>query len=387
MGFDADMRKVTERYKKWGETAVITNDNFAAVDSLIQRHYDDRGRLFDDLINALKRDNGIQSPWDSACDKGMSLHENLNTAIASKIPDGFKGLGMSDFYEGEKKAWEACKGGRIGLMAEVIWDIGQNDVEILKKLDEDLKKAREDSKVIDELVRATFGSIKETTKQTAIDLGAILAAVPAAAIPLIGKVLAPQVKKTAQSMLGGSASVRDMAKRKKAARSILVGNRDMIEKAREQIGDGNIRNIRARCEENANSWKGAGARGDYGAVDWESFARACQEVLRNKESPVLEKAKNLFDVMRPQYIEAINTSFATMMSDPGTIAKFNGELDDDTKKMFDDLAKEDVVIASLRSSEPTKLAVQQMNEIKAELQNALKEMKAAIREGEELLKT
>ena len=64
MGFDNDMRKVTERFKKWGDSAVISNDDFANVDGLIQRHYDERGRLFDDLQNALKRDKDIQSPWE-----------------------------------------------------------------------------------------------------------------------------------------------------------------------------------------------------------------------------------------------------------------------------------------------------------------------------------
>ena len=67
MGFDADMREVTERLKTWGETAIIGDDDFADVDGLIQKHYDDRARLFDDLQNALKRDTDIQSPWDCIC--------------------------------------------------------------------------------------------------------------------------------------------------------------------------------------------------------------------------------------------------------------------------------------------------------------------------------
>src|SRR5687767_2135398 len=101
MGYDYDMRKVTERFKKWGESAVVKNEDFSYVDGLIQRHYDERGRVFDDLLNSLKNETGVQSAWDGYCDKGLDLHERLNSAVAGKFPDGFRGLGMSDFYDGE----------------------------------------------------------------------------------------------------------------------------------------------------------------------------------------------------------------------------------------------------------------------------------------------
>ena len=385
MGFDADMRKVTERYKTWGDgAAVITIDNFAYVDGLIQRHYDERGRLFDDLVNALKRDTDIQNPWDSLCDKGLDLNERLNSNIASKIPDGFRGIGLSDFYESEKKAWQACKSGRIGLMAEVIYDIGKNDVEILKKLEEDLKKAREDDKICDELARGTFGDIKGKLITAGKQAAALAVAVPVVLIEQI-KPFAGLTRAAAAAMLSGIGALREVGKKKKIARDILVKNAEMIDKAKEQIGDGNIRNVRAKCEENANSWKDS-ASSDFRS-DWESFAKACCEVLRGKESPVLEKANNLYQVMRPNYLEAIKTSFVSMMSDPATLAKFNEELDADMKKMFEDLAKEDAILASLRASEPTKLAQQQMKEIVAELESSLRELKQAIRETEERMKS
>ncbi len=384
MGFDADMRKVTERYKKWGDTAVITNDNFAYVDGLIQRHYDERSRLFDDLVNALKRDTDIQSPWDSLCDKGLDLNERLNSNIASKIPDGFRGIGLSDFYESEKKAWQACKSGRIGLMAEVIYEIGQNDVEIIKKLEEDLKKAREDDKICDELARGTFGDIRSYLIPAAKQAGALAVAVPVVLIEQI-KPFAGLTRAVAAALLKGIGNMREVGKKKKLARDILVNNAKMIDDAWCKLGDGNIKNVRQKCEENANSWKDS-ASSDFRS-DWESLAKACCEVLRNKESPVIEKAKNLYEVMKPKYQEAIKTSFVSMMSDPGTLSKFNDELDADMKKMFEDLAKEEAVIASLRMSDPTKSAQLQLKEMVAELENSLKELKQAIREIEERMKS
>ncbi len=387
MGFDADMRKVTERYKKWGDTAVITNDDFAYVDGLIQRHYDERSRLFDDLINTLKRDTDIQSPWDNLCDKGLDIHERLNSNISSKISNGFSGLNMGDFYEGEKNTWKACKNGRIGLMAEAIYDIGKNDEEILKKLEEDLKKAHEDSKICDELVRKTFGEITQTIRPALTELAQIGAMVGAQMIDAILKPFSSTIRKGVKALTSGNAALREMGKKKSLARYILINNLELIDKAKAQIGDNNIRNVRQKCEENANSWAGAGSRGDYGAEDWSSFARACVDVLKSKESPVIEKANNLYQVMRPNYMEAIKTSFVSMMSDPVTLEKYTGELDADMTKMFADLAKEDAVIATLRTSEPTKLAAQQMKEITTELQTALNDLKQAIRETEERMKS
>ena len=385
MGFDADMRKVTDRLKTWGNTVIIIDKDFADLDGLIQRHYDERARLFDELQNALKRDKDIQSPWDSLCDKGLEMTDRLNNEIARKIPDGFKGLGMSDFYEGEKKAWQDCKSGRIGLIAETFYDIGQNDVEIYKKLEEDLKKAREDSKLIDEVSRATFGEVREQARNVVAEVAGILVAIPAAALPMIGKGLSSKTRQLVVSMIKGSSSVRELTKKKRAAKEILVRNVELVVKAKEQIGDGAIQNILKRAEELANSWKGA-SRSDYNAQDWDSFARACIEILRNKAAPVTEKAKMLFDNMQPMYAEALKTSFITLFTDPSTLENFKGQLNDDMQKMLEDLAKEDLVIASLRDSEPKRSADAQMKQMVKEVNEALADLKTSIREIDEQMK-
>jgi hypothetical protein len=385
MGFDADVRDVTERYKKWAETAIITNDDFANVDGLIQRHYDERGRLFDELQNALKRDTDIQSPWDSLCDKGLDLNERLNSEISRKIPDGFRGLGMSDFYEGEKAAWQSCKSGRIGLIAEAMNDIGKSNVEIFKKLEEDLKRAREDAKLIDEVSRATFGEVREQVRGVVAEVAGVLAAAPAAALPMIGKGLSSKVRAAVTAMIKGSTSVREMGKKKSAAREILVRNSDMVDKAKEQIGDDAVENICKRAKELAGSWSDA-ARNDYDAKDWESLGRECAEIMDDKAAPVTEKAKMLFDNMQPMYIESLKTSFTTLLSDPSTLESFKGQLNDETQKMFEELAKENLAISLLRDSEPKRSANEQMNEIVTDVTEAVKDLKQAIREIDEEMK-
>src|SRR5882672_1460409 len=237
MGFDADMHKVTERYKKWADTAIITNDAFSAVDGLVQKHYDERGRLFDELQNALKRDTDIQSPWDNLCDKGLGLTEVLNNEIARRIPDGFKGLGMTDFYEGERAAWQNCKSGRIGLIAETFHDIAESNVEIYKKLEVDLKNAREDSKLIDDLARATFGDMRENARGVVAEGSGAAVSYLIQFIPFIGEKLAPKAKAFVQVLIKGSASVRELTKRKSAAKGVLLRNVEIVAKAQNQIGD------------------------------------------------------------------------------------------------------------------------------------------------------
>lgn len=376
MSYDADMKMVRDRFNKWGETAIIGKDEFAAADSLIQRHYDDRGRVFEDLVNALKRDSDIQSPWDSLCDKGLDLNERLNSAISSKVNDGFRGMKMGDFYDGEKIAWQVCKSGRIGLVCEAMIEIMKNDVEIFKKLEEDLKNCRSEAAVVDELVRATFGEVKENVRGFGGALTDILGAVASLALPGIGKVLLPKAKELAKNLIVGSAKMRELTKKKAAALAILKANNDMVDKAQSQIGDRAISDIKSRALEIAKSWKDT-TRSDY-KNDWDSLGRACSEVIEDKTARATEKAKILYDNMRPLYLEAISKSFTSIMTDPSSLASFNDQLDADTKKMFDDLAVEFNRLNQLRDNEPTKNAVTDMNQIRSEVEQALKDLKTAI---------
>ncbi|HEU4589274.1 MAG TPA: hypothetical protein VFS13_00080 [Steroidobacteraceae bacterium] len=385
MGFDADMRKVTERYKKWAETAIITNDDFAAIDSLIQRHYDDRGRLFDELQNALKRDTDIQSPWDNLCDKGLDLTERLNNEISRKIPDGFRGLGMSDFYEGEKTAWQNCKGGRIGLITEAMFEIGRNDVEIYKKLEEDLKRAREDAKVIDEVSRTTFAGFSEKVREVAAEIGSILVSAAAIALPQIPKALVPKARRMTETLIKGSSTVRELTKKKRAIKEILARNSELVSNAKAKIGDGAVRDIQKRAEELAMSWKDA-ERGDYDAQDWEAFGRACVEVLKNKAEPIVEKARILFDNMHPMYLEALKTSFITLFSDPSTLENFRGQLNNEMQKLLEQYTAQELQIASLRDSEPKRSANAEVQQMIKEINEALAELRNAIREIDEQMK-
>jgi hypothetical protein len=111
-----------------------------------------------------------------------------------------------------------------------------------------------------------------------------------------------------------------------------------------------------------------------------------REILKNKSEPAIEKAKNLFENMRPLYVEAINTAFLTLSSDPSTLENFKGQLSDDDQKMLVELAKDDEVINALRDSDPKKKAIADMAKVRDDLAKAIKELKDSIVEMERQMK-
>jgi len=387
MAFDSDVSKVLSRLDSWSKSNPIRQDDYAVIEQAIKTHASDRNSLFEALLNQLKRDTDIQGGWSNICDKGLEIHEKLNSVIGSRLNGGgFRDMNMSDYYEGEKAVWSSARSGTVASMGEIIFDIATNDVELMKALEEDLKKAREDAKVVDEMVKATFGDIREKVRAVTIEAAAQYAAKAVALIPYMGDKLAAPVSAAAAAMLGGSQKTRELARRKAAFKAVLIGNREKIDKLKEAIGDDNIRNVQKKAEEIANGWTGIGSRSDYGAQDWESFASSVREILKNKAEPAIEKAKNLYQVMRPAYVEAINSAFLTLSSDPSTLENFKAQLSDDDAKMFEQLTLDDQVILALRDSDPKKKVIADMTKIRDDLQQAMQQLKDSIKDMEAQMK-
>jgi hypothetical protein len=391
MSYDADISKVMEKFNAWGSSSVIGEDEFREVDGLMQRHRDDRGRQFEECINALKRTSDIQSAFDNACDKGLDLSERLATAVSAKVTYagsyGFGQAGFGSFFAGETIAWQTCKGGRIGLIAEAMHDIEVNNVEIFKKLEEDLKKCREEAAVVDELSRKLFKEWQTTAVAFAREVAGNVAGVKAGAIvvsiPKIGTYLVPLARDLVRTIVGGNSAIGELAKRKAAAKAIIDANDKLVIGAQAQIGDSAIEDIRKRAEEIAKSWKEA-TRND--STDWENFGKACIEAVNEKAARAREKAQKLYDDMHPLYLEALKNSFVSILIDSSSLASSTGELDSATSKMFDELAQQSDQVALLRDSDPKRNAVADMETIKSELTNALTDLKRRIAEDDALMK-
>jgi hypothetical protein len=391
MSYDADPRSIMRRVSDWGAQAVISRDDYAVVESAIMRHCDERGRVFEDMVNTLKRETDIQGPWDNLCDKGLDLNERLRSTVEPKLNAtdgrGFNDSQMSSFYEGEKLAWAACKA-KIAVFGEAFHDIRENNEVIFKKLEEDLKNAQSEAKAIDELVRATF---EKTIGDQVRTFGAegVGAAITLKAAAVSGgfftKVLAPKAKELARSLITGDAELREAERRKTAAKGVLMANTDLVGKAREQINSSAIEDVLKRSEDIAHSWKEA-TRNDY-RQDWERFGNDCLEVMRDKAARAKAKADTLFDNMVPLYTEALTKGFKSILSDRSTLDAFFGRLSDSTQKILDDLSREDEFLATLKASDPTRSAVDTMEQIKKDLTQQLEELKLNIRRMEERMRS
>ena len=391
MSYDADPRSIMRRVSDWGAGAVITRDDYAAVESLIMRHVDERGRVFEEMVNTLKREAEIQSPWNSLCDKGLALNQSLRSAVEPKLnaadSRGFNDSQMSAFYEGEKLAWNACKT-RIAVYGEAMRDIRDNNEVIFKKLEEDLKNAQSESKVVDELARTTFNStIGEKVRTFSAEGVRAAMTMGAAAVSsgYIVKGLLPKARELSKSLIVGNAELREAEKRKRAAKAVLLANTELVGKAREQISGPAIDDVLKRSEEIARSWKDA-TRNDY-KQDWERFGNDCLEVMRDKAARAKAKAATLFDNMVPLYKEALTKGFVSIMSDESSLDDFYGRLSDSTQKILDDLSTEDEFLATLKESDPTRSAVDTMEEIKKDLTTQLEELKLSIRRIKENMRS
>jgi len=147
--------------------------------------------------------------------------------------------------------------------------------------------------VVDEQARATFGEMRDSVRGAAVEVAGTLAALPAAMIPMIGKQLGPKIKAMVATFLGGTARMQELSRKKGVAKGVLVGNSALLDKAKAQIGDRAIEDIRKRADDLAHSWKDS-ARSGFNS-DWEYFGKDCSDALKEKAGKATEKAKKLFE--------------------------------------------------------------------------------------------
>src|SRR5579864_4951742 len=104
--FMQDTKDASESFSKWVDNHAILDEDFRTIDTLIQKHSDQRGTCFETMLKLLEqRDEDLADKWQRLCDWGLDLLDHLNSAIPSRAGDGLKGIGLGNFAEGEKKIW------------------------------------------------------------------------------------------------------------------------------------------------------------------------------------------------------------------------------------------------------------------------------------------
>ena len=388
--FIQDMKDATEFFNQWTNAApehALLEKDYKLIDTALQKAYDLRNGLFENMLKILERSSDeLESDWKRSCEEGLTLLRGLDAAIASSASGGLRGIGLGNFYEGELKIWEKNKEAAVAIMAEAITQIGKNDDDLIKKLEEDLKKAREDGRVADEKIRIELGKATAHVRELALQALEKGATKLVSEIPLIGEKIAGFADKAIEAIVGSSEKARSEGKNKAGYKDVLLKNRKMIEDVKTKIDDEAIGHVLKDGVSMAYSLKD-GATGDYKAADWARFGEECAKRLSARSEPAIGKAQYLYKTVYPAYIEGLAGAFASLASTPANLTALRDELDDETLKVFEALRQDDEVILALHDGPAKDTARKVLQKIRDDVAEAIKKLKDSIKDAEELLRT
>ena len=385
-----DMKDATELFNKWTNAApehALLEKDYKLIDTALQKAYDLRNGLFENMLKILERSSDeLESDWKRSCEEGLTLLRGLDAAIASSASGGLRGIGLGSFFEGELGIWEKNKAAGVAIMAEAITQIGKNDDDLIKKLEEDLKKAREDGRVSDEAIRVSLGQTKAQIRELTIQAVEKGATKLISEIPAIGEKISGFAGKAIEAIVGSSEKTRSEGKNKAGYKDVLLKNRKMIEDVKAKVDDVAIGQVLKDGVSMAYALKD-GATGDYKAADWRRFGEECAKRLNARCEPAIGKAQYLYKTVYPAYIEGLTGAFASLASTPANLTALRDELDDETLKVFEALRKDDEVTLALHDNPTKDTARKVLQKIRDDVAEAIKKLKDSIKDAEELLRT
>jgi DNA-binding ferritin-like protein len=384
-----DMRDATELFNKWTTAPdhPLFEKDFKAIDTALQKAYDLRSGLFENMLKILERSgDDLESDWQRSCDEGLTLLRGLDAAISSSVSGGLKSIGLGSFFEGESKIWQKNRDAAVAIMAEAITQIAKSDDDLIKKLEQDLKTAREGGQVADEKIRVSLGQTKMQIRELtilAIEKGATKLI---SEIPKIGEKIAEPASKVIEVIIGSSEKTRTEGKNKAGYKDLLLNNRKMIEDLREKLNDEAIVHVLKDGVSMAYSLKD-GATGDYKAADWARFGEECAKRLNARSDPAIGRAQYLYKNVYPAYIEGLTGAFASLASTPANLTALRDELDEETLKVFEALRVDGEVIMALHDPIARQTARQVLQKIRDDVEAAIKKLKDTIKDADERVRT
>jgi DNA-binding ferritin-like protein len=384
-----DMRDATELFNKWTTAPdhPLFEKDFKAIDTALQKAYDLRSGLFENMLKILERPgDNLESDWQRSCDEGLTLLRGLDAAISSSVSGGLKSIGLGSFFEGESKIWQKNRDAAVAIMAEAITQIAKSDDDLIKKLEQDLKTAREGGQVADEKIRVSLGQTKMQIRELtilAIEKGATKLI---SEIPKIGEKIAEPASKVIEVIIGSSEKTRTEGKNKAGYKDLLLNNRKMIEDLREKLNDEAIVHVLKDGVSMAYSLKD-GATGDYKAADWARFGEECAKRLNARSDPAIGRAQYLYKNVYPAYIEGLTGAFASLASTPANLTALRDELDEETLKVFEALRVDGEVIMALHDPIARQTARQVLQKIRDDVEAAIKKLKDTIKDADERVRT
>lgn len=327
----------------------MTRDDLGKAKDLLQKYGDERDRLFDQMLSLLSRpeSDSIVDDWKNSCEKGGDLLEDLNSSMPkSPTGEGLNGVGVRDFYEGEKKVWAENGKGQLALVANVIAKIKAANTGLIQQCNDDLK-AIHDS---DAEAQSTLNENCDFIKSDLLDVGSTLAS-KMNDKSLTGWMKEGQakdyIKKWSDNIVQKTDDNFKAAQQKGALRKQILDKIELLNNAREQLDEKWIDDMYRSGEDGTKSLPGAGETGEYRALDWAKFGASCIEPLADGRDDAKDQAKTVFDEILPNFQEEGNTTFAALTDDPSRLEDWKSELHDKQESIQEALATEDEIIKDL----------------------------------------
>ncbi|WFE39787.1 hypothetical protein [Micromonospora sp. WMMD998] len=326
---------------------------------LLERFDAEREKLFEEMLSKLEQPgyDGLTDRWETNCERAEALMERLESDIRSVLEDSqanamsvderWTAVGPRDFLAGERKIWAQVARLDVPEVATLMSKVLEADLALIKKCEEDLKNARSNDAIVEQLLLKNFGSIQDTVKSLLVKYlptsGArliVLFMKDSSSKEIANEAIKNFEKLTAENLMA--------AKQKRAAKQTVVDNIKLLTAAREQLDEDWIDKLFARGAEAAGNWRGIGASGDYRATDWDWMKEnVLDRGLDTRAEAAKEQSSKLYKELFPTLVKESTNAFAQLTDDPGTLAKFNEELKKASASLESLLATEEEYVKDL----------------------------------------
>jgi hypothetical protein len=254
------------------------------------------------------------------------------------VDERWEAVGPHDFLTGERKIWAEVAKLDVPDAATLMSKVHEADIAIIKQCEEDLKNARSDDAIVEQILVQNFATLSDKAKA----LLAKYVQLPTGVARLIVLFMKdPSAKAAALELIRSyeqaAAEIYEAAKRKRAAKQMILNNIKLLSDAREQLDEGWIDQLFARGSEAAASWRGIGATGDYRAADWDWVKEnVIERGLDTRAEEAKEESAKLFKELYPTFVTESTKAFAQLTNDPATLANFTQQMEE-TRKTLEEL--------------------------------------------------
>lgn len=341
------------------------------VIDLLDRFDTDREKLFEEMLDRLEQPgyDGLRDRWATNCEQAEALLERLEGDMTSVLEDSqanamsaderMAAVGPRDFLAGERKIWAQVARLDVPDAATVMSKVLETDLAIIKKCEEDLKNARSNDKIIEQILVKNFATITDRAKGL---LGKYVQLPTGIARLVVLFMKDPTAKAAATDAIKAfdqlAADNLEAAKVKRAAKQTVLDNIKLLTDAKEQLDEEWIDKLFARGAESAATWPGIGQSGDYRATDWDWVKEnVIDRGLDTRAEAAKEQSRKLYDELYPTFIEESTNAFAQLTDEPATLQKFTEELETTFASLEDLLDNESDFVADLVDGDYKQTAV------------------------------